>query len=137
MNVIRPLPSREGITEALIETLVRRFYARVRKDPRLGPIFMEKLGEDWEAHLLLLMDFWSSLMLITGRYSGRPLQKHLALNGVKSEDFAIWLGLFSETLHEVTTPEIAAAFMEKAERVARSFQAAMFYDPALDRPGAR
>jgi hemoglobin len=137
MNLVRPLPSRQGITEALIETLVRRVYARVRADARLGPIFMEKLGEDWEAHLLLLMDFWSSLMLTTGRYSGRPLQKHLALHGVKPDDFAIWLGLFAETLDEVTTPEIAAAFMEKAERVARSFQAAMFYDPAMDRPGLR
>jgi hemoglobin len=137
MNLVRPLPSREGITEALIETLVRRFYARVRADARLGPIFMEKLGDDWEPHLLLLMDFWSSLMLTTGRYSGRPLQKHLALRGVTPDDFAIWLGLFSETLDEVTTPEIAAAFMEKAERVAKSFQAAMFYDPAMDRPRPR
>jgi hemoglobin len=125
------------ITEAMIEELVRTFYARVRQDPRLGPIFMNALGEDWEEHLLLLIDFWSSLMLTTGRYSGRPLQKHLALQGVKPDDFDIWLRLFEGTLLDVTTPEITAAFMEKARRVARSFKAAMFYNPADDRPFAR
>jgi hemoglobin len=125
------------ITEAMIEELVRTFYARVRKDPRLGPIFMKALGEDWEEHLLLLIDFWSSLMLTTGRYSGRPLQKHLALQGVKPDDFDIWLRLFEGAALDVTTPEITAAFMEKAGRVARSFKAAMFYNPADDRPFAR
>ena len=125
------------ITEAMIEELVRTFYARVRQDPRLGPIFMKALGEDWEEHLLLLIDFWSSLMLTTGRYSGRPLQKHLALQGVTPADFDIWLRLFEGALLDVTTPEIAAAFFEKAERVARSFKAAMFYNPADDRPLAR
>jgi len=125
------------ITEAMIEELVRTFYARVRQDPRLGPIFMKALGEDWEEHLLLLIDFWSSLMLTTGRYSGRPLQKHLALQGVTPADFDIWLRLFEGAALDVTTPEIAAAFLEKAERVARSFKAAMFYNPADDRPLAR
>lgn len=125
------------ITEAMIEELVRTFYARVRQDSRLGPIFMKALGEDWEEHLLLLIDFWSSLMLTTGRYSGRPLQKHLALQGVTPADFDIWLRLFEGAALDVTTPEIAAAFLEKAERVARSFKAAMFYNPADDRPLAR
>lgn len=39
-----------GIDEAMIERLVRRFYARVRDDDVLGPIFAAQI-DDWEPHL--------------------------------------------------------------------------------------
>jgi hemoglobin len=132
-----PIP-RDGITEARIEQLVRQFYGKVRRDERLGPIFVRALGDDWEAHLLRMMDFWSSLMLTTGRYSGQPLQKHLPLKTVRSDDFDIWLRLFNETALEVGGEAFAAVFMSKAERVAASFRMAMFFDPATaHRPAAR
>jgi hemoglobin len=35
-----------GIDEAMIERLVRGFYARVRDDAMLGPIFASKI-DDW------------------------------------------------------------------------------------------
>jgi hemoglobin len=118
--------SGSGIDEARIERLVREFYAKVRADPRLGPIFEDRLGNDWEAHLLRMIDFWSSLMLTTGRYAGRPLQKHLALGNVRPADFDIWLRLFEETAVDIGGDAFAAAFMAKARRVAASFQMAMF-----------
>ncbi|UJQ94684.1 group III truncated hemoglobin [Mariluticola halotolerans] len=121
-------------SEAQIAQLVREFYARVREDARLGPIFAQALGDDWEPHLLTMIDFWSSLMLRTGRYSGRPMQKHLALKTVRPDDFKIWLKLFNETAVSIGGPDFAKAFMERAERVAASFHAAMFYDPADDAP---
>ena len=126
------LPHPAGITEPMIERLVRDFYARVRADDRLGPIFLDALGDDWEEHLHTMMDFWSSLMLTTGRYSGRPLQKHLALRPVVDpSDFEIWLRLFRQTAHEVAGAAGAAAFIDKAERVARSFRMAMFDELGL------
>jgi hemoglobin len=120
-----------GIDEAQIERLVRDFYARIRADARLGPIFSERLGDDWEPHLLRMMDFWSSLMLATGRYSGTPLRQHLSLGTVRPEDFGIWLKLFEETAVSVGGEAFAAAFMAKAKRVAESFKMAMFADPLL------
>mgnify|MGYP001554943094 CR=1 FL=1 len=126
--------SGNGITEAQIERLVRAFYSKVRTDPRLGPIFEQRLGNDWEPHLLRMIDFWSSLMLTTGRYSGRPLQKHLVLKMVRPEDFDIWLRLFNETALEIGGEDFAAAFMDKAGRVASSFKMAKFYDAASLRP---
>jgi hypothetical protein len=39
-----------GIDEAMIERLVRSFYARVRDDATLAPIFAAKI-EHWEPHL--------------------------------------------------------------------------------------
>jgi hemoglobin len=39
-----------GIDEAMIETLIRGFYARVRQDRLLAPIFESRIA-DWEPHL--------------------------------------------------------------------------------------
>jgi hemoglobin len=50
------------VTEALIEQVVRGFYAQVRDNPDLGPIFAGAI-EDWEPHLAKMMDFWSAVML--------------------------------------------------------------------------
>ena len=67
-----------GIDEAMIETLVRAFYARVRQDPLLAPIFESRIS-DWEPHLDNMFAFWSSLTLQTGRYHGQPMAKHMPL----------------------------------------------------------
>jgi len=131
MQLVRGInQSGTGITEAQIERLVREFYVKVRADRRLGPIFEGKLGDDWEPHLLRMIDFWSSLMLTTGRYSGRPLQKHLVLKTVRPDDFEIWLRLFNETAVSIGGNAFAAAFMDKAQRIAASFRMAMFFDVA-------
>jgi hemoglobin len=135
-SMARPFPAAERprIDEAMIERLVRRFYARVRADTRLGPIFAGALGEDWEPHLRKMMDFWSSVMLTTGRYAGQPMQVHAALKGVVPADFDIWLSLFETTAREECGPA-ASAFLFKAQRVAESLKRGMFYDPRLDAPG--
>jgi hemoglobin len=131
-HVLAPAGAPIHITEAMIERLVRAFYVRVRADARLGPIFEGVLGADWEPHLAKMIDFWSSLMLTTGRYSGQPMQKHAVLAGVRRPDFEIWLGLFEATAQEICG-DTAGAFIFKAHRVADSLQRAMFYDPAGDR----
>ena len=46
-----------------IRQLVDRFYAKVRRDPQLGPIFERALPADWGPHLATMHDFWSSVML--------------------------------------------------------------------------
>jgi len=50
---------RTGIDEAMIERLVRGFYARVRGDDVLGPIFAAKI-DDWEPHLQKMFAFWGA-----------------------------------------------------------------------------
>lgn len=56
-----------SIDETAIDLLVPAFYARVRADALLGPIF-ESAIDDWPHHLAKLKDFWSSVMLASGRY---------------------------------------------------------------------
>jgi hemoglobin len=77
-----------GIDEAMIETLVRAFYARVRQDPLLAPIFASRVS-DWEPHLDNMFAFWSSLTLQTGRYHGQPMAKHMPL-AVDARHFDRW-----------------------------------------------
>lgn len=118
-----------GITEEAIRRLVDRFYARVRRDELLGPVFARALGESdaaWAAHLARLHDFWSSVMLTSGRYHRDPFSAHLRLPDIAPGMFDRWLALFGETCAELFEPEVAAAFRERAERIARSLRMGLF-----------
>lgn len=118
---------RLGIDDAYVSLLVETFYARVRKDPVLGPVFDTAIGDNWDHHLAKMKDFWASVAFNAGRYSGTPVPKHQALSGVETEDFDIWLRLFRETLSDTApTPEAIPYFMERAERIATSLKYAMF-----------
>lgn len=136
MTQSEPPILRDDTTDAQIERLVREFYVKIRADDRLGPIFEQKLHGRWEPHLLRMIDFWSSLILSSGHYSGRPLQKHLVLKMVQPNDFDIWLRLFRETALEIGGEDFAAIFMARANRIAVSFKMAMFDELNLA-PGRR
>lgn len=109
-----------GIDEAMIETVIRGFYARVRQDPLLAPIFESRIA-DWEPHLDNMFAFWSSLTLHTGRYHGQPMAKHMPLP-VDARHFDRWLVLFEEAAREVCPPAAAERFVERARRVAESLE---------------
>ncbi|WP_339630778.1 group III truncated hemoglobin [uncultured Sneathiella sp.] len=114
------IQNRTGIDDAMIETLVHRFYARIRDDELLGPIFDARI-EDWDTHLQKMCIFWSSVTLLTGEYHGQPMVKHVFLP-VDSRHFDRWLALFEETAHEVCPPPAAEYFMDRARRIASSFE---------------
>lgn len=122
-------PLHPSIDEVLIEKLVRAFYAKIRADNELGPIFNTVITGDWEPHLQKMFAFWSSLTMLTGRYKGQPMIAHMKLKMVKPEHFDRWLSLFRETANEVCPPPAAAIFIDKAERVAESLKLGMFFKP--------
>ncbi|MDQ8029490.1 MAG: group III truncated hemoglobin [Brevundimonas sp.] len=109
-----------GIDEAMIDRLVEAFYARVRDDALIGPIFAERV-EDWAPHLAQMKLFWSSVALSTGVYQGRPMPKHLPLP-IDATHFDRWLALFEETAREVCPPVAFDWFMERARRIAESLE---------------
>jgi hemoglobin len=111
-----------GVTEAMCRELVDAFYARVRADEVLGEIFKAAIGDQWDAHLAKLTDFWSSVMLMSGRFKGAPMAVHAGLPRAEPEDFQRWLALFRHTAVEVCPPEAAALFCAKAEMIAQSLQ---------------
>jgi len=110
-----------GIDEAMIRRQVHTFYGRVRLHPVLGPIFNAAVS-DWDEHLAKLCDFWSSVMLATGRFQGRPMQAHNRLPGIRTGHFGRWLALFEATAREVCPPAAAALFIERSRMIGRSFQ---------------
>ncbi len=114
------ITARTGITEAMIERLVRGFYARIRADAVLGPIFDARIA-DWEPHLRQMCAFWSSVALMSGRYHGTPMAKHLPLP-IDAAHFDRWLALFEATAGEICPPEATAHFVERARRIAASLE---------------
>ncbi|RVU35019.1 group III truncated hemoglobin [Hwanghaeella grinnelliae] len=126
----RRRPLHPEIDEAVIESLVRDFYGKIQQDETLSPIFGARI-EDWEPHLRTMMDFWSSVTLMTGRYKGQPMQKHRLMTDVEPAHFDRWLALFRESARAVAAPEAAEVFITCAERIAGSFKLGMFGVPGL------
>jgi len=116
-----------NITEAQLETLVPRFYERVRDDALIGPVFDTAIA-DWEIHLEKLTAFWSSVMLTSGRYKGNPVAAHMQhLGTITPPMFDRWLDLWAEVTNELLPPASAAALQGKAGRIAESLKLALFF----------
>jgi hemoglobin len=111
-----PHADAEGITEELIRDVVVEFYRRARRDGRLGPVF-ELHVHDWEAHLARMTDFWSAALLRTGRYSGRPVERHRSIDGLSDGHFGRWVELFEATVRDLCSPREADAFLVRARRM--------------------
>jgi hemoglobin len=119
-RITAQIVARTGINEGMIARLVRGFYAKIRGDALLAPIFEARI-RDWEPHLQRMCAFWSSVALMSGRYHGSPMAKHLPLP-VDATHFDRWLALFEETAGEVCPPEAEAHFVERARRIAESLE---------------
>src|SRR3954451_9602783 len=96
---------RTGITEEMIGELVTRFYGRVREDALLGPVFA--IVQDWDEHLARLQNFWSSVVLMTGRYQGSPMRAHMPLS-LMGYHCHRWRDLCEQPAREVCPPPAAA-----------------------------
>jgi hemoglobin len=78
------------------------------------------------------------MLLGTRRYAGRPMPKHIAIPELTDEHFQRWLTLFRETAEELCPQDIAALFVDRAERIGYNFRVriAQFrgQDPRAVRP---
>ena len=109
-----------GINAAYISSLVDRFYVRVRDDELLGPIFAERIA-DWPAHLEQMKRFWRSVLHNSGEFTGSPMRKHVAIDGLEERHFVRWLALFRETLRDgETNAEATDHVGNKARTIAES-----------------
>ena len=85
MKSLKPIESR-----ADIEILVTQFYAKVRSDSLIGPVFNDVAQVDWQEHLPKITNFWCDLMLREDSYRGRPFPPHIPLN-LQTAHFERWL----------------------------------------------
>jgi hemoglobin len=104
-----------------VSVLVRAFYAKVREDEVLGPIFNNTIT-DWESHLELLIDFWETQLFLKRLYHGNPVTAHQEVDekmnhSITSEHFGLWLNLWFETIDELFTGDVAWIAKNRAQKM--------------------
>lgn len=108
----------EETTEKTIALIVDDFYNVCRADPVLGPIFNKHI-RDWPSHLDHICSFWSSALLKTGRYAGRPIEIHAPL-ALTRDHYSRWLQLWNSSVRKHATPHDARVIVEAAAAMARA-----------------
>lgn len=108
---------RDHITDAAIREMVERFYARVQDDDLLGPMFAEHMSADWPEHLDRMVDFWSSVLLASGRFRGNPRAKHDAIPGLTADHFDRWLELFEDVVMDLFPQHVGQDILGRAHRM--------------------
>ena len=116
-----PNPRPDIATEADIRLLVDGFYAKVGQDVLLGPVFNDVAHVDWPRHLPVMYDFWSSLLLGTTRYHGRPFPKHVPLP-IDATHFQRWVALFEANVNELFAGPRAEEAKVRARGIATLFE---------------
>lgn len=112
-----------GITEADIRRLIPAFYARVRQDPILGPVFDGIIGDRWPAHIETVNSFWLYVTRLDRSYNARNfIPAHLKHAAVRADLIPQWLALFRQTAEELCPAARAAALVDIAQRMASSLE---------------
>lgn len=104
-----------------VRLLVTQFYEKIKRDPVLGPVFLE-IVSDWESHLERLTDFWESQLFLKRAYIGNPLAVHQEVDkrmneGITPRHFGLWLNLWFETLDENFLGETAGIAKTRAQKM--------------------
>jgi hemoglobin len=126
------------IDRTQLEQLVHDFYASVRRDPELGPIFERIVGDHWGPHLARMVEFWCTVMLNSHTFKGNVFGKHMALEGIRPGHFLRWLTLWNEH----TAERFAGDTLERLQDTARGIARNLFYGffgifPVFVRDGTR
>ena len=116
------------LTEADVIRLVDSFYARVNDDPLLRPVFNDVAQVDWTTHLPTMYDFWSSVLLGTSRYRGRPMARHFPLP-IQAAHFQQWLALFHASVDSLFIGPKADEAKTKARNIGAMFEHRMRPNP--------
>lgn len=129
---LSPAPKQAPSTESLT-ALVHSFYADVRADALLGPVFEAALHDRWEPHLARMVDFWSTVALGSKSFRGNVFGKHMALDGVTPAHFANWVRLWGQHTDRLFEPHVARELQITAHGIARNlFQGYFGTYPVLD-----
>ncbi|MEN7547022.1 group III truncated hemoglobin [Rapidithrix thailandica] len=114
MQCTKPIEQLEDIRQ-----LVKEFYARVRQDAMLGPVFNEQIS-DWTKHLSIMYRFWQTLLLEEYTYKGSPFLQHMHLP-VTRKHYDHWLDLFCQTVDALFHGAKAEEAKWRASRMAEVF----------------
>lgn len=103
-----------------IKLLVDTFYAKVRQDALIGPIFDQVIQDRWPEHLEKLYRFWQTILLGDHTYYGSPFSPHAHLP-IAKEHFSRWIELFHGTVDALFAGDKAVEAKWRAERMSEMF----------------
>ena len=109
----------EGIDS--IRVVVDEFYAQVRQDKLLGPVFSKVITGDWQPHLAQMYNFWNAALFGVPGFRGNPFAKHAPLP-ISAQHFSRWLELFGQTIDRHFEGVVAEDAKKRAELMAVMFQ---------------
>ncbi len=118
--------SKDIITIEDIKIMVDSFYTKIRKDELLGPIFNEKIGDNWATHLEKMYRFWQTVLLEEHTYNGSPFSPHASMPLFRNH-FDRWMQLFNENIDETFTGEKAQEAKWRGEKMAEMFHYKIAY----------
>lgn len=104
--------------------LVDTFYAQILES-EIAFIFTDVAKLDFKAHMPIMYDFWSTMLLSDRSYSGNPMIKHIALHQktpLGEKEFNVWLTLFCETVERLFEGPKADEAMMRARSIAGLMQ---------------
>jgi hemoglobin len=104
-----------------VKKLVDVFYAKVREDALLAPVFNERIQDRWPQHLERMYNFWQTVLLDERTYYGAPFPPHAQLQ-VGPAHFQQWMQLFTQTIDELFEGTIAEEAKWRAGKMAEMFQ---------------
>ncbi|WP_298473953.1 group III truncated hemoglobin [uncultured Maribacter sp.] len=113
-----------------VKLLVETFYEKIRAHQVLGPIF-NSIIKDWDAHLVLLTDFWETQLFLKRKYHGNPVTAHQEVdtksNGtITSEHFGLWLNTWFATIDQLFDGETAWIAKNRAQKMSTMLFMHMF-----------
>src|SRR5215469_4680471 len=98
-----------------ISNLLRHFYADVRQDPLIGPIFNAQI-KDWEEHLEVITNFWETVIGGPRNYARPMPMKHLPLH-LREEHFERWLFLWRANCRAQLPADVARDMIGLANHI--------------------
>lgn len=104
-----------------IKFLVDKFYDKVGSDEMIGFFFNHVAKVDWTQHLPKMYAFWGTLLLGKASYKGNPMAVHFPINrevAIEKAHFEHWLQLWTATIKENFTGELAEMAIYKATNIA-------------------
>jgi len=121
MDAARPELRDEDLFDLLVD-----FYATVERDERLAPYFAVV---DMRAHMPRIVDFWSTLLFHTGRYTGNAFRPHMEMPGLTADHFARWVGVLEATVDARFAGDAAERMKALGHRIAYSMQLRLGIEP--------
>lgn len=107
-----------------IERLVVEFYGRAFQDELLRPVFVDVAQMDLAAHLPVMIEFWSTVLLGERSYRGEAFAPHAELHEkvpLTRRHFDRWVAIWHATVDDLFTGDVADAAKLRASRVADAF----------------